>query len=215
MAFGPISAEGGERRLNVLFTRARVRCEVFVSFGPAGINLERASGEGPRVLKRFLQYAESGVLQESRETGEDFDSPFEAAVAEAIESLGYKVEPQVGSAGFKIDLAVRDPARPDRYMLAIECDGATYHSALWARERDRLRQQVLENLGWRFHRIWSTDWFYRRGEQLEKLKQILDAARAEGARDLPLPLSIRLVATPHEQGFPCVAELRHAAYELA
>jgi len=185
MAFGPISAEGGERRLNVLFTRARVRCEVFVSFSPADINLERATGEGPRVLKRFLQYAETGILAESRNTGADFDSPFEAAVAEAIESFGYKVEPQVGSAGFKIDLAVCDPARSGRYMLAIECDGATYHSALWARERDRLRQQVLENLGWRFYRIWSTDWFYRRAEQLEKLKQALDAARAETASNTP------------------------------
>jgi very-short-patch-repair endonuclease len=216
MAFGPVSAEGGERRLNVLFTRARVRCEVFVSFGSGDINLERASGEGPRVLKRFLQYAESGVLQESRKTGADFDSPFETAVAEAIESLGYKVEPQVGSAGFKIDLAVRDPARPGRYMLAIECDGATYHSALWARERDRLRQQVLENLGWRFHRIWSTDWFYRRGEQLEKLKQILDAARAEGARDLlPPPLPPSLTAPRHEHDSPCAAAARHVTYELA
>ena len=84
-----------------------------------------------------------------------------------------------GSGRFKIDLAVRDPAKRGRYMLAIECDGATYHSALWARERDRLRQQVLENLGWRFHRIWSTDWFYRRAEQLERLKQVLDAARAD------------------------------------
>jgi superfamily I DNA and/or RNA helicase len=88
MAFGPVSAEGGERRLNVLFTRARVRCEVFVSFGPGDINLERATGEGPRVLKRFLQYAETGVLQENRKTDADFDSPFQATVAEAIESLG-------------------------------------------------------------------------------------------------------------------------------
>jgi very-short-patch-repair endonuclease len=215
MAFGPVSAEGGERRLNVLFTRARVRCEVFVSFAPAGINLERASGEGPRVLKRFLQYAASGILKECRETGADFDSPFEAAVAEAIESIGYEVEPQVGSAGFKIDLAVRDPARPGRYMLAIECDRATYHSALWARERDRLRQQVLENLGWRFHRIWSTDWFYRRSEQLEKLRQILDAARAESAKDLQSPLTSQLAADHQEQVDPCTVELRHAAYELA
>jgi very-short-patch-repair endonuclease len=187
MAFGPISAEGGERRLNVLFTRARVRCEVFVSFAAADINLERARGEGPRVLKRFLQFAETGILQESRPSGAGFDSPFEAAVAEAIESFGYKADAQVGSAGFKIDLAVRDPARPGRYMLAVECDGATYHSALWARERDRLRQQVLEGLGWRFYRIWSTDWFYRRKEQLEKLKQVLDEVRAEEIANSPLP----------------------------
>ncbi|MCL2453495.1 MAG: AAA domain-containing protein [Alphaproteobacteria bacterium] len=188
MAFGPISAEGGERRLNVLFTRARVRCEVFVSFNPADINLDRAPGEGPRVLKRFLQYAETGQLKAHRSSGADFDSAFEAAVAEAIENLGYEVEPQVGSAGFRIDLAVRDKARAGRYLLAVECDGATYHSALWARERDRLRQQVLENLGWRFHRIWSTDWFYRRGEQIEKLRRVLAEASAKtGGEVLPQP----------------------------
>jgi very-short-patch-repair endonuclease len=176
MAFGPVSGEGGERRLNVLFTRARERCEIFCSFGAGDIVLERTKGEGPRVLKRFLQYAETGVLEEHRSVGEDFDSPFEQHVAEAIEGMGYKVEKQIGSAGFKIDLAVRHPDEPGRFMLAIECDGATYHSALWARERDRMRQEVLENLGWRFHRIWSTDWFYRRGAQLERLRIVLEAA---------------------------------------
>jgi very-short-patch-repair endonuclease len=187
MAFGPVSAEGGERRLNVLFTRARVRCEVFASFSPGDIDLERATGEGPRVLKRFLQYAESGILPERPPAGGSFDSPFEAAVAEAVASFGFVVDSQVGSAGFKIDLAVRDPARPERYILAIECDGASYHSALWARERDRLRQQVLEGLGWRFYRIWSTDWFYRRTEELEKLRLVLEAAQAERAGTPALP----------------------------
>ena len=185
MAFGPISSEGGERRLNVLFTRARVRCEIFASFGSGDINLERATGAGPRLLKRFFQFAETGVLDEAKPTGADFDSPFEANVAAAIQSLGYQVEAQIGSAGFRIDLAVRDPANPGRFMLAIECDGATYHSALWARERDRLRQEVLEGLGWRIHRIWSTDWFYRRDEQLRKLKAALDAARGEGKKAAP------------------------------
>jgi len=183
MGFGPISAEGGERRLNVLFTRARLRCEIFVSFGFGEINLERATGEGPRVLKRFLRFAETGALEENRPTGGGFESAFEATVAAAIEDFGYKVDAQVGSAGFRLDLAVRDPAEPGRYMLAIECDGATYHSALWARERDRLRQEVLEGLGWRIYRIWSTDWFYRRGEQLEKLRSALEAARSPAARE--------------------------------
>lgn len=216
MTFGPISAEGGERRLNVLFTRARVRCEVFASFGPGEINLERATGEGPRVLKRFLQFAESGILEESCPTGADFDSAFEADVAEAIGILGYKVDAQVGSAGFKIDLAVRDPSAIGRYMLAIECDGATYHSALWARERDRLRQQVLEGLGWRFHRIWSTDWFYRRAEQLAKLKMVLEAARGQEAGDLTPPA---LPSEPDESGCKpdpdLTASLRQSAYSLA
>ncbi len=177
MGLGPVSGEGGERRLNVLFTRARSRCEVFCSFAAGDIDPARAKGEGARVLKRFLNYAETGILEERVSTSEDADSPFEEMVAGVIESLGYQLDKQVGSAGFKIDMAVRHPVQPGRYMLAVECDGATYHSALWARERDRLRQEVLENLGWRFHRIWSTDWFYRRGEAVQKLQAALDEAR--------------------------------------
>ncbi|HYP58208.1 MAG TPA: DUF3320 domain-containing protein, partial [Beijerinckia sp.] len=213
MAFGPISAEGGERRLNVLFTRARVRCEIFVSFSSSEINLDRATGEGPRVLKRFLKFAETGLVEENRPSGEDFDSPFEATVAAAIEDFGYKVDKQVGSAGFKIDLAVRDPAMPGRYSLAVECDGATYHSALWARERDRLRQEVLEGLGWRFHRVWSTDWFYRREDQLAKLKAALEAARKappDGPCQLQSGAASPGAALPHP-----VEDLTPTSYRLA
>lgn len=214
MAFGPISTEGGERRLNVLFTRARVRCEIFVSFGSGEINLERATGEGPRVLKRFLHFAETGILEENRPSGADFDLGFEADVAAAIESFGYKVEPQVGSAGFKIDLAVCDPAEPGHFILAIECDGATYHSALWARERDRLRQEVLEGLGWRVYRIWSTDWFYRRAEQLDKLRSVLDAARSNAAKDA-LSTKLRASSSPLAAQRFEIASRRPAAYTLA
>ena len=185
MTFGPVSSDGGERRLNVLFTRARSRCEIFVSFAPGDIDVDRAKGEGPRVLKRFLQYAESGLLEECLSISEDADSPFEETVAAFISGLGYKVDKQVGSAGFKIDLAVRHPERQGQYMLAVECDGATYHSGLWARERDRLRQDILENMGWRFHRIWSTDWFYRRGETTLKLTAALDASST--VQDAPKP----------------------------
>jgi len=221
MAFGPVSSEGGERRLNVLFTRARSRCEIFASFAAADIDLDRARGEGPRVLKRFLQYAESGVLEEQISTSEDADSPFEETVSEFIQGLGYKVHKQVGSAGFKIDLAVRHPGQQGRYMLAVECDGATYHSGLWARERDRLRQEILENMGWRFHRIWSTDWFYRRGEASQKLKTALEAARLEAA---PTPCKAETKSTERPAqsdatpvpSTPTVApELRMPPYKLA
>lgn len=177
MSFGPVNSEGGERRLNVLFTRARARCEVFASFDPGDIDLNRTSGEGPRVLKRFLDFAKSGYSHEQVPTGLDADSPFEQDVAQVIRGLGYLADTQVGSAGFRVDLGIRHPERPGRYILAVECDGATYHSALWARERDRLRQDVLEHLGWRFHRIWSTDWFYRRAQEIERLRTVLTAAR--------------------------------------
>ena len=178
MSFGPVNGENGERRLNVLFSRARIRCEIFCSFDPGDIDLTRTPAKGPAVLKRFLEFAQSGQLHQPMPTGRASDSEFEEDVADQIKSIGYECDPQVGSAGFRIDLGVRHPDRPGQYILAVECDGAAYHSALWARERDRLRQDVLEGMGWRFHRIWSTDWFHRRSQELERLRQALDDARA-------------------------------------
>ena len=170
MSFGPVNGEGGERRLNVLFTRARVRCEIFASFDPGDIDVSRTAGAGPRILKRFLEFAKSGRIDVSAPTGLDADTPFEQDVAEVIRTCGFLADPQVGSVGFRIDIGVRHADKPSTYLLAVECDGATYHSALWARERDRLRQDVLEQLGWRFHRVWSTDWFYDRQTEIERLR---------------------------------------------
>ena len=181
-SFGPVNGEGGERRLNVLFSRARIRCEVFASFDPGDIDPSRASRDGPRVLKRFLDFAKTGIIEERIATGLDADSPFEEDVTRAIRSLGYEADPQVGTAGFRIDIGVRHPDRPGQYIVAVECDGAAYHSALWARERDRLRQDVLEGLGWRFHRIWSTDWFHRPEQEIQRLSRALAAAK-EAAMD--------------------------------
>ncbi|MCY4389862.1 MAG: DUF3320 domain-containing protein [Desulfurellaceae bacterium] len=191
MNFGPINGEGGERRLNVLFTRARARCQVFASFDPGDMNLAKTSRDGPRVLKRFLEFAQTGQMNERTTTDGGPDSPFEEDVAQMISSLGYLADHQVGSAGFRIDVGVRHPDRPGQYILAVECDGAAYHSALSARERDRQRQDVLEGLGWTFHRIWSTDWFHRRAQEVERLKSALEDAyrrvivgiRVPGAND--------------------------------
>ena len=131
-------------------------------------------------------------MDDTAVTGLEADSAFEQDVTDVVRNLGYLADPQVGSAGFRIDIGVRHPDRPGTYLLAIECDGATYHSALWARERDRLRQDVLEHLGWRFHRIWSTDWFYDRRTQIERLRAALEIAhevagggiRVEGANEV-------------------------------
>ena len=177
-SFGPVSSEGGERRLNVLFTRAKARCRVFSSIGHGDIRLDATRHAGPRVLKRFLKYAETGEIDIPVLSGDEADSPFEEAVAAAVQSRGYRVSGQVGSAGFRIDLAVHDPEDEGRFLLAIECDGARYHSSRWARERDRLRQEVLEQKGWTFHRIWSTDWFYQPEAEVGKLLRAIDRARA-------------------------------------
>ena len=177
-SFGPVSASGGERRLNVLFTRARQTCRVFSSIRHGDIRLDATKHQGPRVLKRFLKFAETGELDVPLLSDREMDSPFEEAVAAALGSHGYRVAPQVGSSGFRIDLAVHDPDDEGRFLLAVECDGARYHSSSWARERDRLRQAVLEDKGWRFHRIWSTDWFYNRDVELRKLLEAVEDARA-------------------------------------
>ena len=168
MNFGPLNKDGGERRLNVLITRARQRCVVYSNFGADDLDMRRSDAQGVRSLKTFLNYAHTGTLDRPQESGREADSPFEEAVADALRRMGHSIAPQVGSAGFFIDLAVIDPQRPGRYLLGIECDGANYHSARSARDRDRLRQQVLEGLGWKIYRIWSTDWFMNPQRELEK-----------------------------------------------
>lgn len=169
MNFGPLTAQGGERRLNVLISRAKQRCEVFSSVRAADFGLTRTNSRGTIALKTFLEYAETGRLDTGRATGRDVDSEFEAQVADQLRKHGYELECQVGVAGFFIDLAVIDPHQPGRYLLGIECDGATYHSSRWARDRDRLREAVLTDHGWQLYRIWSTDWFQSQDEQLRKL----------------------------------------------
>lgn len=185
--FGPVNKEGGERRLNVLFTRSRVRCEIFSSFDPGDIKVETARRDGLRVFKRFLKFAQEGIIDESRPTGLDFDSDFERDIASVIRGLGYDLDPQVGIAGFRIDIGVKNPDQQDQYIIAVECDGARYHSALSARERDRHRQDVLEGMGWKFHRIWSTDWYYHREREIGKLKDALEHARTHSRDGIRVP----------------------------
>jgi len=158
--FGPINSDVGWRRLSVLFTRSKKRMHIFSSMGSDDIVASPTSKRGVQALRDFLSYCETGILHKTkREPGRKPDSDFEVAVMDALSRKGFKCIPQVGVAGFFIDVAVVDPGNPGRYLMGIECDGATYHSAKSVRDRDRLRQTILERLGWRIRRIWSTDWF--------------------------------------------------------
>lgn len=175
--FGPINRDGGERRLNVLISRAKMVMEVFSNFKGRELETDANTSHGVRALKHFLTYAETRQLDIPIETGKEVDSPFEFEVLTALEERGYSVEAQVGSAGYFIDLAVKDPDYPGRYILAVECDGASYHSSRSARDRDRLRQGVLESLGWSFHRIWSTDWFRDSSSEIKRAVEAIEKAR--------------------------------------
>jgi very-short-patch-repair endonuclease len=177
MNFGPLNRSGGERRLNVLITRARKRCEIFTNLLPEDIDLTRTNAVGVRVLKQYLTYARDGNMDIPISTGKGPDSPFEAEVAKQLRDRGYRVDHQIGAAGFFIDLAVLDEDHPGQYILGIECDGASYHSAKSARDRDRLRQFVLEDLGWTIHRVWSTDWFRHQHREIDKLIESIEKAR--------------------------------------
>ena len=187
--FGPMNREGGERRLNVAVTRARREVMVFSTLRADQIDLARTRARGVRDLKNFLEYAEKGpaaLASVAQVDGEaDFESPFERVVDEALAKKGWEVHRQVGCARYRIDLAVVDPQAPGCYLLGIECDGANYHRAKVARDRDKLREGILRDLGWRLHRIWSTDWWTNPEQELQKLDAALArAATARGERAL-------------------------------
>ncbi len=184
--FGPVSQDGGERRLNVAVTRARWELTLVSSLQAHDIDESRVTKDGPIQLKRYLAFAKDGRLPRDlvEPLGEP-ESPFEIAVDEALRARGLRVDRQVGASRYRIDLAIRDPERPGRYLLGVECDGASYHSSRVARDRDRLRQQILEGLGWKIHRIWSTDWLRDPEGALERvLKRV---KKLQSASEEPLP----------------------------
>lgn len=181
MNFGPLNQAGGERRLNVAITRAREALIVFSSLRSEHIDLSRTSAIGVAHLKQFLDFATHGARAFVRTaTGPlgDYESPFEAAVAERLSAKGWVLHPQIGVSGFRIDLGVVDPDASGAFLAGIECDGATYHRGATARDRDRLRQVVLEGLGWRIMRIWSTDWWTNAARECDRLHLALVEALA-------------------------------------
>lgn len=166
--FGPINSSVGHRRLNVLFSRAKHQVVVFSSIEPSRIVVGPESHRGVGAFRRYLEFAATGEIASHQSIGRSTESFFEESVKDALENAGYTCEPQVGVAGFFIDLGVRTH-NSTRFLLGVECDGASYHSSPFARDRDRLRQAILENLGWKIYRIWSTDWFRDPKRELSKL----------------------------------------------
>ena len=180
--FGPLLSEGGERRLNVAITRARQHMDVVSSFSHHDMEPGRSKAKGVELLRAYLEYAASGGrrLDGSVVTAVPLND-FEQSVHDALVKNGLTLVPQLGTSRYRIDLVAMHPAQPGKSVLAIECDGASYHASPTARDRDRLRQQHLEALGWAFHRIWSTDWFLRRDEEIARtLKRYEEAVRRRG-----------------------------------
>ena len=175
--FGPLNKEGGERRLNVLITRAKQQCRVYTNLHADDISTSGAYGV--RALRTFLSYAETGQMPDNPQVSSfEVDSPFQRAVAVRLEERGYLVHQEVASGGRFVDIGIVDPQRLGRYIIGIECDGASYHSSRSARDRDRLREQVLRGLGWKLHRIWSTGWFRNPERELERAVAAIEQAKS-------------------------------------
>ena len=174
MAFGPINASGGERRLNVAITRAREQVIVFASVHASDIHPERTNSVGVKHLKALMEFAETGHLEGDAARGaDDAANGTVGEVRAFLEANGYAVDERVGRSALPIDLAVRDPGDPGRYALAIECDGPTYAAQRTVRDRDVQRASVLSQLGWRHFRLWSMDWAYDRKRTEARLLEAL------------------------------------------
>ena len=213
--FGPIARGQGHRRLNVLFTRARQRVVLFSSMGSDDVLLTPTTKRGVRVLRDYLRYVESRRLEVGIPTGRDFDSDFERDVRSRLEARGFLVDPQVGVSGYRIDLGVRHPDHPTVYLAGVECDGAAFHSAKSARDRDRLRESVLRGKGWAIVRVWSTDWFANADLQTDRLVSELQRLASNpvqskspwtiASQETDVPSVIAMSPAPRDVG-PSVAE---------
>lgn len=181
--FGTLSQEGGENRLNVAISRAKEKIYIITSIEPEELNVENSKNNGPKLLKKYLQYARA-VSSKNTSGAEDilnsltqtntsgqldiFDSPFEEEVCIMLREKGYNVHTQIGDSGYRVDMALYDE-RASNYIMGIECDGAMYHSSPFARERDIYRQKFLEMRGWKIHRIWSKNWWENPSKEIEKI----------------------------------------------
>jgi very-short-patch-repair endonuclease len=184
--FGPLLQEGGERRLNVAVTRARKRLTLVSSFTHVDMTPGKSKARGVELLRDYLQYVATGGNDLGMAGEAEPLNAFEHDVKRRLEAAGLIVHAQIGSSGYRIDFGIVHPDMPERYLLAVEADGASYHSSPTARDRDRLRQQVLEHIGWRFHRIWSTDWFYNAEAEVDRVLDAVEEAWQAVQRGQPV-----------------------------
>lgn len=211
--FGLMSREVGWRRLNVLVTRAKMSCRLVTSLRPDDIKVTDNSSRGVTAFKSYLTYAHRGAHYDDASGGET-DSDFEIFVADALRGAGYEVVYQVGVENFRIDLGVRHENCPVGFIAGIECDGAPYHSGLSVRDRDHIRQTVLENLGWNIYRVWSTDWFADPARETAKLVAWVDLLRDRIMRELASRLTSEAVATKPRKSSPPVVRVEAPAAEV-
>ncbi|WNY26698.1 DUF3320 domain-containing protein [Methanolapillus ohkumae] len=182
--FGPLNREGGERRLNVLFTRAREKCVIFSNFTAIDLDVGDEDPAGLRILKAFLAYAETRTIFSRMPEYQSDEATFDESVYTFLQEKGYVLHQKVGCAGYKIDMAVVNEKAEGHYLIGIECDGPQYFNSHVARDRDRLRREVLTGLGWNLYRVWSTDWYMNPQKSRKNLLDAIEKAK-ENAKEVP------------------------------
>ena len=172
--FGPLNRSGGYRRLNVAITRARFHIKLFASFLPSEINLDKVKARGLRDLIGYMNYAKNKTLAKTKNVSKKkiFETDaFETSVKSVLENEGFTVKTLIGHSSFRIDLAIIDPKYPSRFILGLECDGGSYKEAQNTRDRERIRNEVLDGLGWEIYHIWAPDWYNNRIQVIKKIKR--------------------------------------------
>ena len=183
--FGPLNKDGGDKRLNVAITRARDQVIIVSSIQPEDIRaqLRNSASDGPRLLADYMAFARDGIAALGNATAirgnnsPQFDSSLEECIYQALVDRRLQVDTQIGVSSYRIDLGVIHPDDDSHYILGIECDGAPYHSSPSARDRDRLRQEVLENKGWHILRIWSPDWVRNPEKEIQRVLERVEELR--------------------------------------
>lgn len=174
MSFGPINRPGGERRLNVAITRAREQVVIFASTHSSDIHAERTNSVGVKHLKALMEYAETGHLEGDAVKVDGREATgIKKAVCDCLAANGYSFETDVGMSSYPVDVAVRDPKNQNRFVLGIECDGEKYAAQHTVRDRDVLRDSVLEGMGWKLFHAWSVDWTFDRKRAERRLLEVL------------------------------------------
>ena len=189
--FGPLSKKGGGRRLNVAATRAKTKVVVFCSFSPDEIDTDEAAfSHNPDTVYfgRYLKYARAVSSNDIQSTYRVLNSfpiagvltsrkptRFNLDVKRRLEEIGYRVSTEIGSCGYFVDLGVHHPVDDRRFILGIECDGALFHSTPYARDRDKVREELLRARGWDIARIWSTDWSKDWKSEIARIDELLKA----------------------------------------
>ena len=205
MRFGPLSADGGERRLNVLITRAKKRCVVFSGLTAEDIDLERASGRGVAALKTFLRFAAEGEMRQV--DAKKVCAPLASVIAQEIRAAGNEPMAHVGIAGLFLDVAARDGTD---FVLGVEVDAGDWARVHAARDRERGRPGALGMMGWKLHRAWSLAWLQRPEAERARLRAALgfapipEAAAAAAGPDpgLAQPYAEAAVEVPKDTTLP-------------